>query len=227
MISTPPDYENYDYRRAWRRKEIEDLAEKRILSRWIEKESGESCLELGGGFGRLTALFQDRFQKVVTADFSESNLRRIKGRAARAESVRSTAERLPFRENSFDYIFLIRVVHHLPDPLGVLREISRVGRENGILILSAPNTIFGKQRKLKTNTLVGTGDFGHRIYSAPLAYYSSAESLREEERRGTGMFENRIGMELRRLDFLHVVDVLFSPVWFLKPTVFVKYRIVK
>jgi 2-polyprenyl-3-methyl-5-hydroxy-6-metoxy-1,4-benzoquinol methylase len=226
LSANPPDYERYDYRKEWRRKEIEDLAEKRILTKWIKQPIG-SCLELGSGFGRLTVLFQNHSQEIVTIDFSEANLHQTKNTAKRAQVIRSTVQELPFRDNSFDYIFLIRVVHHLPDPQVVLKEISRVARPDATLILSAPNQVFGKNRKLRSNTLVAEGDHGHRIYSAPLGYYSLPEFLREEERRGTGIFENRIGLALRRLEFLHLVDAISAPAWFLKPIVFVKYRIVK
>jgi len=155
LTDVPPDYENYDYTREWAQKQIEDLAEKKLLESWIREKPGESCLELGGGFGRLTELFQRHFAKVVMVDFSNLNIRRASRRARDASILRSELHSLPFKDSSFDYVFMIRVVHHLSDPLSVIDEIQRVSRDGATVIISAPNPIFGKHRRIRSNTLVG------------------------------------------------------------------------
>jgi len=219
------DYERYDYSREWANKEIEDLAEKRILSSWIK--SAEACLELGGGFGRLTGLFERYFSRVVMMDFSKFNIHRASQNLTKTDIIRSEFQKIPFRDGTFDYIFLIRVVHHLPDPLVVLKEIERVAKNGCTLVVSAPNPALTKYRRLRSNTLVAKGQFGHRIYVAPLNYYSSGGVLKEKARLGTGMFENFIGMKLHRLTFLHLADVLVSPLWQLKPNIFMKFTVNK
>lgn len=222
--ATIPDYENYDYRSEWANKQIEDLAEKRILSSWIRPS--KSCLELGGGFGRLTSLFEQYFSEVVMLDFSRTNIQRASQKVKRTGMIRAELHNLPFKDEMFDYIFLIRVVHHLPDPLVVLTEIQRVAKQGATVVISAPNPILTKYRHLRSNTFVGQGECGHRIYVAPLEYYSS-EQLKENARLGTGIFENFIGMRLHRFTFLHLADVVVSPIWYVKPNVFMKYTVTK
>ncbi len=219
-----PDYERYDYSREWENKQIEDLAEKRILASWV-KPSG-SCLELGGGFGRLTSFLEPYFSRVVMVDFSRANIQKASRRIKITEIVRSEIHEIPFKDETFDYIFMIRVVHHLADPLIVLKEIRRVAKQGATVIISAPNLTFGKYHRLRSNTLVGEGKCGHKIYAAPLKYYST-EFLKEEARLGTGMFENSIGIKLHRFTFLHLADVLISPLWYLKPNIFMKYTVSK
>jgi SAM-dependent methyltransferase len=219
-----PDYESYDYSREWRNKQIEDLAEKKILSHWITP--GKNCLELGGGFGRLTSFLEPFFSQIVMVAFSRANIGRASQKLKKTEIIRSELHRLPFDDEKFDYILLIRVIHHLADPLIVLGEIQRVAKDGATVVISAQNPNLGRFRHLKTNTLVARGDYDHQIYLAPLNYYSS-KNLKETTRLGTGMFENFIGLKLHRLTFLHSVDVMFAPLWYLKPNIFIRFLVSK
>lgn len=45
---------------------------------------------------------------------------------------------IPVKDNSFDNILCIEVFEHIPRPLDALRELSRVMKKNGTLILTAP-----------------------------------------------------------------------------------------
>jgi ubiquinone/menaquinone biosynthesis C-methylase UbiE len=52
------------------------------------------------------------------------------------------SEALPFRDASFDGVFLNEVLEHVEDEIGTLREIYRVLRPRGHLILMSPNRWF-------------------------------------------------------------------------------------
>jgi len=47
-------------------------------------------------------------------------------------------ERLPFDDGAFDTVVSFQVLEHTPDPEGLLREMARVTRRAGTLILTAP-----------------------------------------------------------------------------------------
>lgn len=53
----------------------------------------------------------------------------------------ANAQKLPFKNNSFDTVLLFEVIEHVPANLEdtVIKEISRVMRKKGILIISTPN----------------------------------------------------------------------------------------
>ena len=53
-------------------------------------------------------------------------------------SVCGAADRLPFRDGSFDSILFTQVLEHVPSPQAALGEIRRVLRPGGRLLLSAP-----------------------------------------------------------------------------------------
>lgn len=53
---------------------------------------------------------------------------------------------LPFENESFDFVLLAEVVEHLTDPYGLMRELSRILKRGGKVILSTPNILNIKSR---------------------------------------------------------------------------------
>ena len=52
------------------------------------------------------------------------------------------SKKLPFKDNSIDTIILGGVIEHLENPLSALREINRVLKVNGVLLMETPNPYF-------------------------------------------------------------------------------------
>ena len=52
---------------------------------------------------------------------------------------------IPFPDASFDHVFCIEVLEHVPNPFGALTEIHRVLRPGGVLALSVPNPYHAKE----------------------------------------------------------------------------------
>lgn len=50
-------------------------------------------------------------------------------------------EGLPFKDSSFDCVILGEVIEHVPNPDFLLREINRVLKKKGTLIISTPNLV--------------------------------------------------------------------------------------
>lgn len=217
---TVPDYESYDYTGEWVNREIEDKAEKELL-RALLPDGGE-LLELGGGFGRLTEALTARFSLVAMVDASAQNTRRAHARVPEAEIVRAELAHLPFRERTFDCVAMVRVVHHLPRPYLVFDEIRRVTRRPAVAVVSVPNPYTAGIRH-SGNALVGVGPQGHFVYGAPLDYYTNYLPLKEI--RGVGLFDNAVGKILRRLTFLHLLDLGTSRFWRVKKNLFLKFEL--
>jgi SAM-dependent methyltransferase len=49
-----------------------------------------------------------------------------------------TSEKMPFESNSFDLVTALDVIEHIEDDLGAMREIYRVLKPGGVLMLSVP-----------------------------------------------------------------------------------------
>ena len=50
---------------------------------------------------------------------------------------------IPFKEASFDMVAMLDVIEHLPNPVAVLREIGRVLKSGGLLLIATPSWIYG------------------------------------------------------------------------------------
>ncbi|MDA4113739.1 MAG: class I SAM-dependent methyltransferase [Thaumarchaeota archaeon] len=217
-----PDYEAYDYESEWRGRAIQDRAERELVTRWADR--GGSCLELGGGFGRLTLALELKFEKIFMVDFSKRNLTKASERLKKTRLIRASIDRIPFEDSTFDSVVVVRVLHHLPDLAGAIEEMARVARDGGCIIMGVPNT--SRRDGLTGNTLVACGPQGHKIYAAPISAYAHP-LLQRVGIRGLGLFDNRLGRGLRSLESLFAVDVATSSAWAIKPQIFIKFRVRK
>jgi len=122
------DYENATYRQDfWEggARAYEDLLERRLIARLLPPQ-GRRLLELGAGFGRLSAEYQA--DKVVLLDYSFSQLREARDRLGDERYVYVAADgyHLPFQPGVFDRATMIRVLHHFEDVPRVMQGIRRV-----------------------------------------------------------------------------------------------------
>lgn len=144
------DKSGYDYKRFWESRQYEDRSERLALSELLPK-NGQALIDLGGGYGRLIDIYTPYFPRCVLLDYSERNLdlARVLAQTANIgnlEIKRGDIYNLPFGNAEFDTVLMVRVIHHLIKPQKALQEISRVIRQNGVLILEFSNKIHLKAR---------------------------------------------------------------------------------
>ena len=92
-------------------------------------------LDVGCG----TGLFLERLGKgceAVGLDLSPGMLRRARKRNPGVPLILGDAEHLPFRAGSFSAVFSFTVLQNLPHPLLALREMARVVRAGGKVVVS-------------------------------------------------------------------------------------------
>lgn len=102
----------------------------------IHKVKGGNLLDLGCGNGNLLLqLVKDGF--VLTGvDFSEAMIEQAKQRLdGYAELVVADAGNLPFPADTFDVLVCNASFHHYPDPEAALKEMYRVLRPGGTLLI--------------------------------------------------------------------------------------------
>jgi ubiquinone/menaquinone biosynthesis C-methylase UbiE len=115
----------------------------RLALDYLEIEPGDAVLELGFGSGRalteVSARARDGF--VAGIDPSEIMLRHAKFRNGRyirqGRMVLQLGEaaEIPYPEERFHKVFAVHVLYFWPDPQRELREIHRVLRKGGLLLL--------------------------------------------------------------------------------------------
>ena len=121
------------------------------------KIAPQRVLDLGCGTGGSLTALSERYRGavVVGVDASEHMLQRAQGghsrlrrlmpflRGSRAPLLAADARSLPFRSNSFGFLWSNLMLHWMPDPLVALREMHRVIDPGGLLMFSTvgPDTL--------------------------------------------------------------------------------------
>jgi ubiquinone/menaquinone biosynthesis C-methylase UbiE len=98
-----------------------------------------NILDLGCGDGEtMQYLYKEGFSNIYGVEYSFANLTLapFRGKVPNADGCI-----LPFRSESFDCVYIIGVLHHLPNPTAVLslaKEVQRVLKSNGTLSFCEP-----------------------------------------------------------------------------------------
>jgi SAM-dependent methyltransferase len=97
--------------------------------------AGQRVLDVGCGPGALTTELVRRLGPgtVSAVDPSEPFVAAAHERHPGVSVQRASAEDLPFEDRVFDAALAQLVVHFMPDPVGGLREMARVTREDGVV----------------------------------------------------------------------------------------------
>lgn len=101
------------------------------------------ALDIGTGPGVIPIMLAARVPRLrlTGVDLSEPMLQKARtaaeeaGAADRLDFRLGDAKSLPFPERSFDLVLCNSLLHHLPDPLALFNEISRVSRPGGAILL--------------------------------------------------------------------------------------------
>lgn len=107
---------------------------------------GSWLLDVGCGPGRATVKLIDLDIDVLAFDVSKAMVRlaaqrfRASGAKARTVFMAADAMHFPVRSASLDYVMAYGVLHHVPDPPRVCREINRVLRPGGLYLGSENST---------------------------------------------------------------------------------------
>ncbi|MCZ7568439.1 MAG: methyltransferase domain-containing protein [Ardenticatenaceae bacterium] len=116
--------------------------------RWVAEQvawPGKQVLDLATGKGRFAIEYARHGADVQALDISGEMLRIASATAAEAGvQVRfglGDAECLPFPDATFDVVSCMEAIMHLPDPASALREMVRVVKPNGIVLLSMTNRL--------------------------------------------------------------------------------------
>ena len=112
-----------------------------VLCESIDVRSTERVLDVAAGNGNATLAAARRFARVTSTDYVSALLERGRRRAD-AEGLdiifeTADAEALPYHDASFDVVVVPFVITLVPDPAAALREVARVLRPGGEVIIAS------------------------------------------------------------------------------------------
>jgi len=109
-------------------------------------------LDFGCGVGRMTRAFSQYFRSCVGIDVSEKMVelaRKYNANRPHCEFVASASETMPFEDATFDFVFSVLVLQHLPKKsmiLGYISEFIRVAKNGGVMVFQLTNEVPLRQR---------------------------------------------------------------------------------
>lgn len=123
-----------------------------ILSR-LGDPKGKKILEVGCGKGRISKIFKARGADVYGIDIAEKFLNEAKlirpGGFLKAE-----AASLPYKADTFDAVVLLEVIEHIPDLLPAFKELTRVLKKDGLLVIVDRNKFSVNNRRFLVPNLI-------------------------------------------------------------------------
>lgn len=102
--------------------------------------SEQFILDVGCGGGWAANYYQDKNNRLVSMDIAKKNVINAYKNYSFENHAAVCADvlNLPFKENSFDYIFSSEVIEHVPDPTLFIKNLLRVLKPGGKLIITCP-----------------------------------------------------------------------------------------
>jgi 2-polyprenyl-3-methyl-5-hydroxy-6-metoxy-1,4-benzoquinol methylase len=100
---------------------------------------GDNVLDLGCGAGRFTEEMRKAGYRAIGMDISEAALRVAKVHAPDCDfKILKADGTIPVTEESFDAVWTSEVIEHILNVEAFLKEIHRVLKRSGILIMTTP-----------------------------------------------------------------------------------------
>ena len=138
-------------------------------------ESTDIVLECACGTGAISKAIAEKCQKLVATDFSGKMLKKAKKKCKKLKNVEfawADITHLEYENCSFDKVVAGNVIHLLEDPYSALKELERVCRVGGQLIIP---TYINMEKKGKSNFFVRAIDKAGANFKQQFTYKSYQE----------------------------------------------------
>lgn len=145
-------YDTYDYPQYWESRLYEHDSEYYAIAEMLKRiKNIHTIIDVGGGFGRLVKSYVYRAKKVILTDPSARLLKNARVNLSdepKVKFVHSRLENLPDKVHAtkIDLAVMVRVLHHIPEPMDAFTVIHKLLRPRGYLLLE-----FANKTHLKAN----------------------------------------------------------------------------
>lgn len=116
------------------------IEERKHLLALVERDPAARLLDCGCGNGAITLKIAEKIgtRELVGIDTVPRRMEQARARGIKVLE-RDLDEKLPFENESFDVVLAIDVVEHLGNTDGFVKEVHRVLRRGGYIVVATPN----------------------------------------------------------------------------------------
>ncbi len=113
--------------------------EENVLFSLLPKHDKGKLLDVGCGVGTISLELKKRSFEVYGIDFSSVATQKAKRKGINAIECNVDKDGIPFEDNYFNVVWAGDVVEHVFDPIFLLKEMGRVVKPTGKILLTVPN----------------------------------------------------------------------------------------
>jgi ubiquinone/menaquinone biosynthesis C-methylase UbiE len=132
------------YKKAGESSSVYEYPGMKVLKTYSSRS--KNILDLGCGDGTRLHYISKNENHCAGVDISKYAISIAKKRYPECDFKVANLEKLPFNDNSFDFVYSAFVLEHLQNPEKIIDEAIRVLNVHGILLLMAPN--FGAPNRI-------------------------------------------------------------------------------
>lgn len=108
------------------------------LTALIGPSAGKRCLDIGSDNGVISYMLRERGGSWKSADLDPLAVESIRDLVG-SEVYQIDGGRTPFRDDEFDGVVIVDFLEHIPDDKGFVRELARILKPGGFVIVNVPH----------------------------------------------------------------------------------------
>jgi ubiquinone/menaquinone biosynthesis C-methylase UbiE len=119
----------------------------------------------GSGYGSHLLLVEGKSKTIVGVDIAKETVDycKEKYKSEKLSFVVGSCEEIPLPDKSFDVVVSFETIEHINNHAGFLKEIKRVLRANGILVMSTPNADISQKENHFHVHEINVGEFDNML----------------------------------------------------------------
>lgn len=114
----------------------------KLLISFFDKYLGNEVLEIGSGIGNITRLLLKEGRTVIPSDIDKESLKKLNSQYGNSIYLDITSKPPKKFIEKFDSLVVLNVLEHIKDDLGTLKNVSKLLKKDGHLILLVPSHMF-------------------------------------------------------------------------------------
>jgi len=175
-------------------------------------------LDLGSGDGLFLTLLNKKGIKGNGLDISEEGVFRTREKGIEA-SVFDFNDKVPFEDNTFDYVSMLDLLEHLYTPQDLLMEATRVSKK--FVIISVPNF---SSLPARIQTFLGKVPENNRPNKGHVYWFNYSVLIRITDNCGLRLVEIRMNTFWQDYFLIGLISKFMTKIW---PSLFALSSVVK